>query len=190
LDSGTTSCMVQAWLRQPLCGRRFCAGPNRKTMRTMGLRISTLKVLNGRRSPGLVLSTCPISPHGKNRHRLRSAPGCRMWSWFRGCARCPRAMASPGSTRRSGKSCPLTVTTSARSRVRRRPGFRVRRHAVRESSCGSARTGSPPGKARPRSWRVAGFWPLVTTGGALTGGWCPANGPAFGTSCCTPSRTR
>jgi len=52
----------------------------------------------------------------------------------------------------------------------------------------SARTGSPPGKARPRSWRVAGFWPLVTTGGALTGGWCPANGPACGTSCCTPSR--
>jgi hypothetical protein len=102
-------------------------------MRTMGLRISTLKVLNGRRSPGLVLSTCPVSPHGKNRHRLRSAPGCPMWSWFRGCARCPRSMASPGSTRRSGKSCPLTVTTSARSRVRRRPGFRVRRQTVRES---------------------------------------------------------
>ena len=127
---------------------------------------------------------------GKNRHRLRSAPGCRMWSWFRACARCPRSMASPGSTRRSGKSCPPTVTTSARSRARRRPGFRARRPAVRESSCGSARTGSPPGKARPRSWRAAGSWPPVTTSGARTGGWCPANGPACGTSCCTPSRTR
>ena len=48
---------------QTLCGRPFCAGPNRKTMRTMGLRISTLKVLNARgyrsQAPASEKADCP-----------------------------------------------------------------------------------------------------------------------------------
>ena len=55
----------------------------------------------------------------------------------------------------------------------------MHRPAARESSCGSARTGSPPGNIRPTSGRAAGFWRRPTRNGALTVGWCPAGGLAF-----------
>ena len=159
--------------------------------RTTALPTLILEVRSGRRSPARGPIDLPdFTATERNRHRLRFAPGCQRWCWFRACARCPRSIGFTRIDSPEWESCPLTVDhigPIARDAPTWVPCAQTRGEGIflrfSEDRI-AAWEGQAAIMARGRVLAAA------TTSGVLTGGWCPANGPACGTSCCTPSPTR